>query len=167
MKQSILESTMTAPRKGPMSGKKQEDQGATHDGALHIKKYGNRRLYAAAETRFVTIQELAQYVRSGRKVRVTDADTGEDITSEILTQILLEGGRAQHLPVELLEKMIQVNEKALQNFWGAYIDQSTKLMETFQENWQSMRKSSLFFQWLGDSASKNTEDFQEPKKRKK
>ncbi len=116
---------------------------------VHVKKYGNRRFYSSSESRFMTIDELAQSVRRGAKVRVTDADSGADITSEILTQILLEGGRAQHFPVELLEQMIRLNEHALKSFWGGYFEQSRKVFENLQENWQSLSQTNLFFQWLG------------------
>lgn len=139
------------------SGDKQNDTLHEHEPkpkkVIHIKKYGNRRLYSSSETRFVTIDELAKSVKDGHKVKVTDSDTDEDITSEILTQILLENGRAQHFPVEVLEQMIRVNEQVLRGFWSNYLDQSFKTFETFQknwqDNWQKFNKSNLFFQWLG------------------
>lgn len=104
---------------------------------MRIKKYGNRRLYSSTETRFVTIDEIADAVREGRTVAVTDADTRQDITAEILTQILLESRRAQHFPVEMLEQMIRLNEEAVKGFMGAYFEQSVRVMRTIQETFRS------------------------------
>jgi polyhydroxyalkanoate synthesis repressor PhaR len=136
---------------------------------IHIKKYGNRRLYSSAETRFVTIAELAAAVRSGKKVRVTDAETDADITAEILTQILLENGRAQHFPVEMLEQMIRLNEQALSSFWANYLDQSVRMFESFQQNLKMLQNANPFFQWMtrGDNSAQMTPSGSETETKKK
>ena len=43
-----------------------------------VKKYGNRRLYDTAASRYITLEELAAIVKGGDEVRVVDAKTGED-----------------------------------------------------------------------------------------
>lgn len=148
----------------------QRDNPNAEPEVIHIKKYGNRRLYSSAETRFVTLAELASAVRSGKKVRVTDAETDADITSEILTQILLENGRAQHFPVEMLEQMIRLNEQALGNFWSNYLDQSMKMFESFQQNFKMLQNANPFFQWMTGSAGSSPmtppETDSAPKKKK-
>ncbi len=45
-----------------------------------IKKYSNRRLYDTAESRYITLDELAESIRRGAEVRVLDAQSGEDLT---------------------------------------------------------------------------------------
>ena len=55
-----------------------------------IKKYGNRRLYDTAGSRYVNLDDLAAHVRAGREVRVVDAKTGQDLTRVTLTQIITE-----------------------------------------------------------------------------
>ena len=45
-----------------------------------IKKYGNRRLYDTAGSRYVNLDDLAELVRAGKEVRVVDAKTGRDLT---------------------------------------------------------------------------------------
>src|SRR5580704_15433092 len=52
-----------------------------------IKKYENRRLYDATDSRYVNLDEVAKMLQNGDDVRVVDATTGEDITRLILTQI--------------------------------------------------------------------------------
>ena len=90
-------------------------------GVIVIKKYGNRRLYSTAESRYLTLEELEQIIREGRGVQVVDASTGEDLTSQVLTQILLEGGRARRFPVAFLEQIIRLGDDALQTFFGRYL----------------------------------------------
>ena len=95
---------------------------------VHIKKYGNRRFYSSLEKNYITLVEIKNLVQRGHRIQVVDAETENDITSEILTQILLEQGRASHFPVELLEQMIRVNEKTLKTLWAPVVEQNLKLM---------------------------------------
>ena len=69
-----------------------------------IKKYGNRRLYDTAGSRYVNLDDLAALVRAGKEVRVVDAKTGQDLTRVTLTQIITEDAKDKPtgLPLELL-----------------------------------------------------------------
>lgn len=100
---------------------------------IQIKKYGNRRFYSSKEKTYVTLTDIKKWVQKGYRIQVLDAETEKDITSEILTQILLEQGRASHFPVELLEQMIRVNEKTLKTIWTPVIEQNLKLMAQMGE----------------------------------
>ncbi|RMH44350.1 MAG: polyhydroxyalkanoate synthesis repressor PhaR [Deltaproteobacteria bacterium] len=87
-----------------------------------IKKYGNRRLYDTDDSRYITMEELADKIRRGADVRVVDAKTGEDLTQATLTQIVVESrGAAQLLPVSLLHQMIRMGDDALAEFLGQYM----------------------------------------------
>jgi polyhydroxyalkanoate synthesis repressor PhaR len=87
-----------------------------------IKKYGNRRLYDTGDSRYVTLDELAAKIRSGMDLRVVDAQTGEDLTQNTLTQIVLEtGNAAKFLPVQLLTQMIRLSDDALAEFFSRYV----------------------------------------------
>ena len=55
-----------------------------------IKKYANRRLYNTASSSYVTLEHLAQMVRDGQEFVVQDAKTGDNITHQVLTQIIVE-----------------------------------------------------------------------------
>ncbi|HRK25549.1 MAG TPA: polyhydroxyalkanoate synthesis regulator DNA-binding domain-containing protein, partial [Beijerinckiaceae bacterium] len=62
-----------------------------HDKTAHvIKKYANRRLYHTGTSAYVTLDDLADMVKSGQDFIVNDAKTGEDITHSVLTQIIFE-----------------------------------------------------------------------------
>ena len=93
-----------------------------------IKKYGNRRLYDTEESRYITLEELAGKLRSGRDVRVIDAKNGEDLTQVTLTQIVIEGRNAARLlPVGLLSQLIRLTDDALAEFLGRYVGAALEL----------------------------------------
>jgi polyhydroxyalkanoate synthesis repressor PhaR len=58
-----------------------------------IKKYGNRRLYDSAGSRYVNLDDIAELVRAGQNVQVVDAKTGKDLTRVTLTQIITEDAK--------------------------------------------------------------------------
>ncbi len=88
---------------------------------LTVKKYPNRRLYDTEQSRYITVDELAERVRAGRDVRVLDAKTDEDLTQTTLVQLLVEGKRAHLLPVPLLHQLIRMGDDALAEFFGRYM----------------------------------------------
>lgn len=89
---------------------------------IPIKKYSNRRLYDTEESRYITLDELADKIRQGADVRVTDAKTNEDLTQVTLTQIIIESRRAARLlPVALLTQLIRMGDDALAEFLGRYL----------------------------------------------
>lgn len=92
------------------------------------KKYGNRRLYDTQKSRYVTLEDIAGAVRDGRRVRVVDAKTKEDVTAFILTQIILEESRNRNflLPVPLLHLIIQFGGNVLNDFFQTYLEQVLK-----------------------------------------
>jgi polyhydroxyalkanoate synthesis repressor PhaR len=55
-----------------------------------IKKYANRRLYNTETSSYITLELLSQMTREGREFVVVDAKTDEDITHNVLTQIIME-----------------------------------------------------------------------------
>lgn len=79
-----------------------------------LKKYGNRRIYDTTSSRYVTLGEVEAMVQQGKDILVKDARTGEDITKEILVQLLLErdGARAA-LPTGLLKQAVRLANSPL------------------------------------------------------
>ncbi len=55
-----------------------------------IKRYANRKLYDTHESRYVTLQQIATFVRDGQDVRIVDNRTKEDLTNVTLAQIIYE-----------------------------------------------------------------------------
>jgi polyhydroxyalkanoate synthesis repressor PhaR len=73
-----------------------------------IKKYENRRLYDLTNSKYVNLDEIAQFVRDGVELKVTDAVTGEDLTRLILTQIIIEDAKepGSAFPLDVLRQMV-------------------------------------------------------------
>jgi polyhydroxyalkanoate synthesis repressor PhaR len=82
-----------------------------------IKRYESRKLYDTEESRYVSLDDVAGWVRSGQEVRVVDNGTAEDVTAATLTQIILDEGRkgTSFLPSELLHELVRVGERAVTN----------------------------------------------------
>ncbi len=80
-----------------------------------IKRYGSRKLYDTEESRYVSLDELAGWIRSGQQIRVIDNKTSDDVTSQTLTQIISEEGRkgTALLPNEMLHELIRIGEQAV------------------------------------------------------
>jgi len=80
-----------------------------------IKRYGSRKLYDTEESRYVSLEELASWIRQGQQIRVVDNKSAEDVTAQTLTQIISEEGRKGRslLPNELLHELIRAGEQAV------------------------------------------------------
>ncbi len=79
-----------------------------------IKRYANRKLYNTETSRYITLKGIAELIEQGVEVRVVDNETGEDITSVALSQILVDNERAQRaVPRGLLSDLIQKGGDAL------------------------------------------------------
>jgi polyhydroxyalkanoate synthesis repressor PhaR len=57
-----------------------------------IKRYGggSRKLYDSEESRYVSLEEIAGWIREGQQLRIVDSKTGEDVTAPTLTQVIYE-----------------------------------------------------------------------------
>ena len=82
-----------------------------------IKRYESRKLYDTEESRYVSLEDIAAWVRSGQEVRVIDNATSDDVTQQTLTQIILDEGRkgTSFLPSELLHELVRMGERAVSN----------------------------------------------------
>jgi polyhydroxyalkanoate synthesis repressor PhaR len=82
-----------------------------------IKKYANRKLYHTNQKHYITLEGIARLIQDGATVQVLDNETGADITSSILIQIVLQqrtqGSRP--LPANYLLGLIQLGSGALSN----------------------------------------------------
>lgn len=79
-----------------------------------IKRYDSRKLYDTEESRYVSLEELAAWIRDGQEVRVIDNSTSNDVTAQTLTQIILDEGRSgTSLPSDLLHDLVRLGERAV------------------------------------------------------
>jgi polyhydroxyalkanoate synthesis repressor PhaR len=112
-----------------------------------IKKYGNRRLYDTTESRYITMEELADRIRAGEHVTVLDAKTNKDLTQQTLAHIILESrGAAKLLPVPLLEQLIRMGDDALTEFFGMYLSSALELYLQARQGAQAILPYNPFAQ---------------------
>jgi len=81
-----------------------------------IKRYESRKLYDTEESRYVSLDELAVWIRGGQQVEVVDNATGGDVTAQTLTQIILDEGRkgTAFLPSDLLHELVRAGQRAVE-----------------------------------------------------
>jgi len=123
-----------------MVGRTKAASGEAGD-AIIIKKYANRRLYNTASSSYITLEDLARMVRENVEFQVLDAKTGDDITHQILTQIIMDeeaSGGQQMLPVSFLRQLIGMYGNSMQAMMPSYLEAS---MANFRENQSKIREA--------------------------
>ncbi|HVH05430.1 MAG TPA: polyhydroxyalkanoate synthesis regulator DNA-binding domain-containing protein [Myxococcota bacterium] len=106
--------------------------------AVLIKRYANRKLYNTQSSRYITLKGIADLLEGGEEVRVVDNESGEDITSITLSQILVDTERANRaVPGNLLSGLFQRGGDALYEALSRGVDDASERLEDFQ---RTMRK---------------------------
>jgi len=106
-----------------------------------IKKYPNRRLYDTKTSSYITLVDVKQMVLKQEEFQVLDAKSGEDLTRQILLQIILEeeSGSVPMFSSDLLSQMIRSYGGAMQGFMGSYLE---KNVEAFQQMQKALQEQS-------------------------
>ena len=132
---------------------------AKASGKVTIKKYANRRLYDTESSTYITLDRLAQMVREGREFEVVDAKSGDDITRQVLTQIIVdeEARGATMLPINFLKQLIGLYGNSMQTFVPSYLEAA---MDAFQRN-QSTVKDTFSGNVFADLAKRNMAMFED------
>ncbi|AWV07641.1 polyhydroxyalkanoate synthesis repressor PhaR [Marilutibacter maris] len=104
-----------------------------------IKKYPNRRLYDTEISSYITIEDVRQLIVDGESFEVRDARSGEDLTRQVLLQIIAEQEQDGEpvLSTQLLSQIIRFYGDSLQGFMGNYLERS---MQLFLDQQQQFRK---------------------------
>nr|WP_247744933.1 polyhydroxyalkanoate synthesis repressor PhaR [Shimia sp. R11_0] len=100
---------------------------------LLIKRYASRRLYNTETSDYVTLEDIAGFIRSGREVQIVDLKSGDDLTRQYLLQIIAEHeSRGENvLPVNVLNDLVR-----------AYATQATSMVPQFlQTSFDMLRES--------------------------
>jgi polyhydroxyalkanoate synthesis repressor PhaR len=91
-----------------------------------IRKYANRRLYDAADSRHVTLEDIRRMIGAGERVKVVEDKTGEDVTRSILLQIIASQEQFGNpvLSTQLLEAIVRFYGNPVQEMLTRYLEQS-------------------------------------------
>jgi len=101
----------------------------TPSAARLIRRYANRKLYDPRARRYVTLEDLAKLVAEGEDLRVVDQDTGDDLTSLVLAQVVLEGikQRTADVPRQVLLRLIRLGFRSpARSARSAMVDVATR-----------------------------------------
>jgi polyhydroxyalkanoate synthesis repressor PhaR len=100
-----------------------------------IKRYPNRKLYDTERSRYITLDEIGVFLRSGGEVQVVDSRTGEDITAVTLAQVLLgeEKKSRPAVPIQRLIGLLQTGGEFIKGKLGSPVtslrDEAEKTMQ--------------------------------------
>ncbi|MFP6662166.1 MAG: polyhydroxyalkanoate synthesis regulator DNA-binding domain-containing protein [Myxococcota bacterium] len=98
-----------------------------------IKRYANRKLYNTVTSRYITLKGIAALIDAGEEIKVLDNETGEDITSVSLSQILVDSERTNSsIPESLLTQLVDRGS----DVYGALkkgVSEASEGLEEFQE----------------------------------
>jgi polyhydroxyalkanoate synthesis repressor PhaR len=110
---------------------------------ITIKKYANRRLYNTGTSTYVTLEDLAAMVKKGEDFHVVDAKTGDDITHQVLTQIIFEQeNKGQNLlPITFLRQLIRFYGDSVQSFVPKYLELSMGALTRDQDKMRATMAS--------------------------
>jgi polyhydroxyalkanoate synthesis repressor PhaR len=100
-----------------------------------IKKYPNRRLYDTKTSSYITLADVKQMVLKQEEFQVVDAKSGEDLTRQILLQIILEeeSGGAPMFTSDVLSQMIRSYGNAMQGMMGSYLERNLRAFQDIQK----------------------------------
>lgn len=158
-----------------------------------ITKYSSRRLYNTQTSEYVTLDQIAEFIRDGKEVQIIDKETNEDVTNQYLLQIIsdYEIKKGASIPKDILTEIIKSYSDASKNFMPEILSQTFNFMKENQEkflksfnsnfdvnsnnekstetlkNWQdfqSQMMSNIMYPWYDNS---NTEYSSETKKSEK
>ena len=132
-----------------------------------IKKYANRRLYNTGTSTYVTLEDLAAMVKEGEDFLVYDAKTGDDITRQVLAQIIFEqeNKAGQNLlPTTFLRQLIRFYGDSMQMVVPKYLEQSIDTLTREQEKFRQQLANTFSgtpFAPLEEHVRRNMELFQQ------
>ena len=100
-----------------------------------IKKYPNPRLYDTKTSSYITLADVKQMVLKQEEFQVVDAKSGDDLTRQILLQIILEeeSGGAPMFTSDLLSQMIRSYGNAMQGMMGSYLERNVRAFQDIQK----------------------------------
>ena len=128
----------------------------TGDQLRLIKKYPNRRLYDTKTSSYITLVDVKQMVLKQEEFQVVDAKSGEDLTRQILLQIILEEESGGGLPMfssDLLSQLIRFYGNAMQGMMGTYLEKNIRAFHDIQKTLQE--QSARMY---GGDSTRGTQD---------
>ena len=101
---------------------------------LLIKRYASRRLYNTETSDYVTLEDIASFIREGRDVQIVDLKSGDDLTRQYLLQIIAEHeGRGESvLPINVLTDLVRSYTTEVQSVVPQFLAMSFDMLRDGQ-----------------------------------
>ncbi len=131
---------------------RRQDQGMndTPQETIELRRYPSRKLYNKTASSYVRLPEVADMIRQGANIRVEDTETGEDVTRQVLLQIIMEQeGQADRavLSADLMMDMIRINQSKASELMSSLFEQSIAFLRNQQAQLANSVSSSLAPPW--------------------
>src|SRR5262249_48989536 len=124
-----------------------------------IKRYTNRKLYDTVESRYVTLDEIAEMVKQGVEVKIVDNRSKEDLTSVTLAQIVFEEEKKKsQMPLDVLREIIHHPSDTLSDFFKSEV--SPRLDKILRRDGEPEEAPEKEKEGIFKSAQRSLEDFQ-------
>lgn len=107
-----------------------------------IKRYANRKLYDTATKSYVTLDDVAEYIRQESAVEIIDNETGKDLTNQVLAQIIFEEGKKGNntIPSDVLHEMIRWGSTVIDQGVDQVVKGVDRLVQDSLSRWISPSK---------------------------
>lgn len=110
-----------------------------------IKRYPNRKLYDTSTSKYITLEEIANLLKTNEELRVIDSKTGEDITSITLAQVLAEQEkrRAKDIPIKKIFDLFQTTSSFLKERLTTPFSLRDEAEKTVQRLWHTEQAGEI------------------------
>ena len=111
---------------------------------LLVKRYASRRLYNTETSDYVTLEDIAGFIREGRDVQIIDLKSGDDLTRQYLLQIIAdhESRGDNVLPVNVLTDLVRSYTTQATSIVPEFLSMSFDMMRAgqtqFMQNMESI-----------------------------
>ncbi len=107
---------------------------ADADKPLLIKRYASRRLYNTETSDYVTLEDIAGFIRAGREVQIVDLKSGDDLTRQYLLQIIAEHESKGDsvLPITVLTDLVRTYTTGVQSVVPQFLAASFEMLREGQ-----------------------------------
>jgi polyhydroxyalkanoate synthesis repressor PhaR len=107
---------------------------ADTDKPLLIKRYASRRLYNTETSDYVTLEDIAGFIRAGREVQIIDLKSGDDLTRQYLLQIIAEHESKGDsvLPINVLTDLVRSYTTGMQSVVPSFLAASFDMLRDGQ-----------------------------------
>jgi len=122
-----------------------------------IKKYANRKLYDITDKRYLTMDQLSELIKSGEEVSIIDNETGDDLTSVIVSQLLAreETNKGKSVPSHVLIQMLRKGRGTLFGYGKKYVSLWQSALTMSKDEIEKIVNSLVKEKELSESEGKN------------